>query len=61
MTDMFDAGNRNPQSIAAYLKLVDKENPREWYFGKYYFSWVDAQWLQFVFKKIVNGKPEFMK
>ena len=61
MTDMFDAGNRDPQSISAYLKIIDKENPREWYFGKYYFKWVDAQWLQFVFKKIINGKPEFIK
>ena len=61
ITDMFDAGNRDAQSISAYLKLVDKENQREWFFGRYYFQWTDSQWLSFVFKKIVNGKPEFIK
>ena len=61
LTDMFDSGNTNSQSISAYLKLIDQENPREWYFAKYYFQWTDAQWLNFVFKKIVNGKPEFIE
>lgn len=61
LTDMFDAGNLDSQSIWAYLKLIDQENPREWYFWNYYFQWTDAQWLNFVFKKIVNGKPEFIK
>ena len=61
ITDMFDAGNRTPQTIASYLKSINQSNPREWYFGKYYFKGTDAQWLQFVFKKIVNGKPEFVK
>ena len=61
VTDAFDAGNRDPQSISAYITSISKDNPRQWYFGKYYFSWVDAQGLQFVFKKVVNGKTEFVK
>ena len=61
LTDMFDAGNRTPQTISAYLTAIDQAHPRQGYFGSYYFNGPDAQGLQFVFKKIVNGKPEFLK
>lgn len=61
VADMFDAGNRNPQEISEYLRSIDKGHPRDGYFGKYYFSWVDAQGLHVIFKQIINWKPEFMK
>lgn len=45
----------NPETIKKSLNSINKQNPREWLFGNYYFdkNW-DAIWLDFVLQQIEN-------
>jgi len=36
--DAIKAGNRDSESLKKYFETITKENPRDGYFGEYYFD-----------------------
>lgn len=58
--DMLAAGLTDPaygeNNINAYIQTITEKNPRDGLFGSYYFNGVDVERVNFVVKKIVEGK-----
>jgi len=55
--DAIKAGNRDSESLKKYFETITKENPRDGYFGEYYFDENgDALWLKYVMHQYQSGE-----
>ena len=57
LLDAIQAGNYTSESIKNYLHAIDKNNQKDWLFGKYYFDGSDVVGINYVIQKIENKKP----